>query len=156
MRLKKIIFQIAIIVGLSFVIGIGANLSLIKEYREGNFSQSFFSPEDFPAIQFIGLFEAEDLFAGGTAVFVDSRSEDKYLEGHILGAVNIPYENKELIVEDQLPFPRQATLIAYCDGDECQSSVLLAKALAEFGFEDIRVFFGGWAEWVAAGLPVSE
>jgi rhodanese-related sulfurtransferase len=156
MRLNKIIFQIAIIVGLSFVIGIGANLSLIKEYSEGNFSQSFLSPEDFPAIQFIGLFEAEDLFAGGTAVFVDSRSEDKYLEGHILGAVNIPYENKELIVEDQLPFPRQATLIVYCDGDECQSSVLLAKALAEFGFEDIRVFFGGWAEWVAAGLPVSE
>ena len=156
MRLKKLAFQIGIILCLSFVIGISANLSLIKQYRKGDFSQSFFSPEDFPSIQFIGIFEAEDLFVGGTAVFLDSRAEEKYLEGHILGAVNIPFEGGENVVEEQLPFPRQATLIVYCDGNECQSSVLLAKVLQEFGFEDIRVFFGGWTEWVAAGLPLSE
>lgn len=156
MRMKKLIFQVGIILCLSFVIGISANLSLIKQYRKGDFSQSFLSHEDFPSIQFIGIFEAEDLFAGGNAVFLDSRAEEKYLEGHILGAVNIPFEGGERIVEEQLPFPREATLIVYCDGNECQSSVLLAKVLAEFGFEDIRVFFGGWAEWVAAGLPLSE
>jgi len=156
MRLKRLIFQISIILCLSFVIGISANLSLIKQYRKGDFSQSFFSPEDFPSIQFIGIFEAEDLFVGRTAVFLDSRAEEKYLEGHILGAVNIPFEGGENVVEEQLPFPRQATLIVYCDGNECQSSVLLAKVLQEFGFEDIRVFFGGWTEWVAAGLPLSE
>ncbi|MCK4932918.1 MAG: rhodanese-like domain-containing protein [Candidatus Aminicenantes bacterium] len=156
MRMKKLIFQVGIILCLSFVVGISANLSLIKQYRKGDFSQSFLSHEDFPSIQFIGIFEAEDLFAGGNAVFLDSRAEEKYLEGHILGAVNIPFEGGERIVEEQLPFPREATLIVYCDGNECQSSVLLAKVLAEFGFEDIRVFFGGWAEWVAAGLPLSE
>lgn len=156
MRMKKLIFQVGIILCLSFVIGISANLSLIKQYRKGDFSQSFLSHEDFPSIQFIGIFEAEDFFAGGNAVFLDSRAEEKYLEGHILGAVNIPFEGGERIVEEQLPFPREATLIVYCDGNECQSSVLLAKVLAEFGFEDIRVFFGGWAEWVAAGLPLSE
>jgi rhodanese-related sulfurtransferase len=154
--MKELIFQVGIILCLSFVIGISANLSLIKQYRKGDFSQSFLSHEDFPSIQFIGIFEAEDLFAGGNAVFLDSRAEEKYLEGHILGAVNIPFEGGERIVEEQLPFPREATLIVYCDGNECQSSVLLAKVLAEFGFEDIRVFFGGWAEWVAAGLPLSE
>lgn len=156
MRMKELIFQVGIILCLSFVIGISANLSLIKQYRKGDFSQSFLSHEDFPSIQFIGIFEAEDLFAGGNAVFLDSRAEEKYLEGHILGAVNIPFEGGERIVEEQLPFPREATLIVYCDGNECQSSVLLAKVLAEFGFEDIRVFFGGWAEWIAAGLPLSE
>lgn len=154
--MKKLIFQVGIILCLSFVIGISANLSLIKQYRKGDFSQSFLSHEDFPSIQFIGIFEAEDLFAGGNAVFLDSRADEKYLEGHILGAVNIPFEGGERIVEEQLPFPREATLIVYCDGNECQSSVLLAKVLAEFGFEDIRVFFGGWAEWIAAGLPLSE
>ena len=156
MRMKELIFHVGIILCLSFVIGISANLSLIKQYRKGDFSQSFLSHEDFPSIQFIGIFEAEDLFAGGNAVFLDSRAEEKYLEGHILGAVNIPFEGGERIVEEQLPFPREATLIVYCDGNECQSSVLLAKVLAEFGFEDIRVFFGGWAEWIAAGLPLSE
>ena len=156
MRIKELIIQVGIILCLSFVIGISANLSLIKQYRKGDFSQSFLSHEDFPSIQFIGIFEAEDLFAGGNAVFLDSRAEEKYLEGHILGAVNIPFEGGERIVEEQLPVPREATLIVYCDGNECQSSVLLAKVLAEFGFEDIRVFFGGWAEWIAAGLPLSE
>jgi rhodanese-related sulfurtransferase len=156
MRIKELIFHTGIILCLSFVIGISANLSLIKQYRKGDFSLSFFSPEDFPSIQFIGILEAEDLFVGGNAVFLDSRAEEKYLEEHILGAVNIPFEHGEHVVEEQLPFPHKTTLIVYCDGNECQSSVLLAKALAEYGFEDIRVFFGGWAEWVAAGLPLSE
>jgi rhodanese-related sulfurtransferase len=156
MRLTKLLFQTGIILCISFVIGISANLNLIKQYMNGDFSASFISPEDFPSIQFIGIFEVEDLFAGGSAVFLDSRSEEKYLDGHILGAVNIPFEDGEHVVEEQLLFPRQTTLIVYCDGNECQSSVLLAKVLSEFGFEDIRVFFGGWAEWVAAGLPLSE
>jgi rhodanese-related sulfurtransferase len=156
MRLIKLLFQSGIILCIGFVIGISANLSLIKQFRNGDFSASFISADDFPSIQFIGIFEAEDLFGGGSAVFLDSRSEEKYLEGHILGALNIPFENGEHVVEEQIPFPYQTTLIVYCDGNECQSSVLLAKVLAEFGFEDIRVFFGGWAEWVAAGLPQSE
>ena len=156
MRMKELIFQVIIILCLSFVIGISVNLSLIKQYRKGDFNQSFFSPEDFPSMQFIGILEAEDLFVGENAVFLDSRAEEKYLEGHILGAINIPFEGGEHIVEEQLLLSRQATLIVYCDGNECQSSVLLAKVLAEYGFEDIRVFFGGWAEWVAAGLPLSE
>lgn len=156
MRLKKLIAQVVLILGLSLIIGISANLSLIEKYRQGDFSLSFLSNEDFPSIQFVGIFEAEDLFAGGNAVFLDSRTEEKYLEGHVLGAINIPFESGERIVEEQIAFPREKTLIVYCDGNECQSSVLLAKALAKYGFEDIRVFFGGWVEWVAAGLPQSE
>jgi rhodanese-related sulfurtransferase len=156
MRLKRLILQVIIILCLSFVIGISANLSLIKKYRQGEFSSSFLSSEEFPSIQFIGVFEAEDLFVGGNAVFLDSRNEEKYLEGHILGALNIPFEGSERLVGEQISLPHGQTLIVYCDGNECQSSVLLAKALAEYGFEDIRIFFGGWVEWVAAGLPQSE
>ncbi|MGD9344856.1 MAG: rhodanese-like domain-containing protein [Candidatus Aminicenantes bacterium] len=156
MRIKDLIFQIGIILCLSFVIGVTSNLALIEEYRKGDFSQSFLSQEEFPAIQFIGIFEAEELFIGGNAVFLDSRAEEKYSEGHIQGAVNIPFEDGEHIVDDRLAFPHVTTLVVYCDGNECQSSVLLAKVLAKFGFDDIRIFFGGWAEWLAAGLPMSE
>ncbi len=156
MRLKRLIVQVVVILGLSLIVGISTNLSLIKQYRQGDFNLSFLSSEDFPAIRFIGIFEAEDLFAGGNAVFLDSRTREKYLDGHILGAINIPFESGERFTEEQIAFPREKTLIVYCDGNECQSSVLLAKALAEHGFEDIRVFFGGWVEWMAAGLPQSE
>jgi rhodanese-related sulfurtransferase len=156
MRLKKLIVHVFIVLGLSLLIGISANLSLINQYRQGEFRESFLSSEDFPAIQFIGVFEAEILFVEQNAVFLDSRIEEKYLEGHILGALNIPFESGESIGEEQLSFPQDKTLVVYCDGNECQSSVLLAKVLAQRGFEDIRVFFGGWIEWVAAGLPQSE
>lgn len=156
MRVKDLIFQIGIILCLSFVVGVASNLTLIERYRKGDFRQSFFSAEEYPAIRFIGVFEAEDLFVSGNAVFLDSREEKKYVEGHIEGAVNIPYEDGENIIEEQLPFPNAATVVVYCDGNECQSSVLLAKVLANLGFEDIRVFFGGWAEWLAAGLPMRE
>jgi rhodanese-related sulfurtransferase len=156
MRLKEFVIQIGIILCLSVVIGVCANLPLIKQYRKGDFNQSFLSPEDFPSIQFIGIFEAEDLFAGGDVIFLDSRAEEKYLKGHILGAINIPFEGGEHVVEEQLPFSLDTTLVVYCDGNECQSSVLLAKLLAEYEYADIRIFFGGWTEWIAAGLPVSE
>jgi rhodanese-related sulfurtransferase len=156
MRVKTLISQIGIIVCLSFAIGVTSNLNLIERYRSGDFNQSFLFPEEFPAIKFIGILEAEDLFIGGNAVFLDSRAEEKYAEGHVEGAVNIPFEGAEQIVEEQLAFPHTTTLVVYCDGNECQSSVMLAKVLAEFGFEDIRVFFGGWAEWLTAGLPMSE
>lgn len=156
MRFKELIIQISLILFFSFVIGISVNWSLIKQYRKGDFNLSFISAEDFPAIRFIGVLEAEDLFVGGNAVFLDSRAEEKYTEGHILGAVNIPFEGDGHIDEEQVPFEHHTTLIVYCDGNECQSSVHLAKVLAEFGFEDIRVFFGGWADWVDAGLPLAE
>jgi rhodanese-related sulfurtransferase len=156
MSLKAFFFQLGVIVGLSVFIGVSANLSLVKQYLNGDFSQSFFSPKDFPSIQFIGLTEAEDLFMRGDALFLDSRAEEKFLEGHILDAINIPFEEGERAVHEQLSFPRDGTLVVYCDGNECQSSILLAKVLADQGFEDIRVFFGGWAEWVVAGLPSSE
>jgi rhodanese-related sulfurtransferase len=155
MRLERLIFHVVIILSLGFVIGIGANLSLIKQYYRGDFKLSFISGEEFASIQFIGIFEAENLFVNGNGVFLDSRAREKYLEGHIPGSVNIPFESGESIVEEEISFPREKTLVVYCDGNECQSSVLLAKVLADYGFEDIRVFFGGWVEWVAAGLPQS-
>ncbi len=156
MRFKAFVFQLGVIVCLSVVIGVSANLSLVKQYLNGDFNQSFLSPKDFPSIQFIGLAEAEDLFMRGDVLFLDSRAEVKFLEGHILDAINIPFEGGERTVHGQLSFPRDGTLVVYCDGNECQSSIFLAKALAEQGFEDIRVFFGGWNEWITAGLPSSK
>lgn len=156
MRLSKFLFQMSVIVGVSVVIGVSANVSLVKLFLKGEFRQSFLLPGDFPSIRFIGIAEAEDLFMRGDALFLDSRTPEKFFEGHILDAINIPFEGGESLVVEQVPSSRERTLVVYCDGNDCQSSVLLAKALSGYGFEDIRVFFGGWVEWVAAGLPMSE
>lgn len=78
-----------------------------------------------------------------------------YDAGHILGAINIPYEGDDIdSLLKKIDYPREETLVIYCDGSECQSSILLAKLLHEFLFADIRVFFGGWRDWSEAGLPI--
>ena len=156
MALKKLVQQIVFILILSSIIGLGANFHLIKKYFQGEFRQSFFSSEKFPSIIFITLAEAEELFFSKDTIFIDSRPEGDYLVGHILGALNIPFEqHKEGEMLTRLDLSPEEILVVYCDGSECQSSVELAKFLDAQGFKSIKVFFGGWTEWVQAGLPVS-
>lgn len=145
-----------IILVLSSIVGLGTNTSLIKKYFQGEFKQGFYSSEKYPHITYITLAEAEQLFASQDAVFVDSRPSDLFQKGHILGALNIPFgEKKEKEILGQLDLPSEKSLVVYCDGSECRSSVELAKALHEYGLKSIKVFFGGWKEWIQAGLPVS-
>lgn len=157
MAKKRLLQQVLFILILSSIIGLGANFHLIKKYLQREFRQSFLSSEKFPAITFISLPEAEELFVSKEAIFIDSRPKADYWEGHILGALSIPFEqqkDKEALVE--LGLLPDKSLVVYCDGGACQSSVELAKSLAAYGFKSIKVFFGGWVEWVQAGLPISK
>lgn len=157
MPLKKLIQQIVLIVALSSIIGLGVNFPLIKKYLQGEFRHSFLSSEEYPSITFITLPKAEELFSKGEALFIDSRTEEAFQEGHILGAMNIPFEEQKEGEALSLFFlSLEGSLVVYCDGSECKSSVELAKLLHEKGFKDIKVFFGGWIEWVKEGLPVSS
>lgn len=157
MHLKKIVWEILFILLLSCILGFGVNFSLIKRFVKGEFAQSFISAKKYPHISFITLAEAEDLFISQKALFIDSRREEAYFSGHILGALNIPYEGgEEGLRLERFDLNLKKMLVVYCDGSECQSSIQLAKFLHEYGFKDIRVFFGGWQEWVEAGLPVEE
>lgn len=156
MNFRKIIWGILFIIALSSVLGVAVHFPLLKKYIQGEFRENFFSTERYPSIAFIALAEAEELFASQEALFVDSRSGIDYKAGHILGALSIPFEQyEEAQVQSQLNFPLEKTLVIYCDGNECQSSLALAKVLDKQGFRSIKVFFGGWVQWVQAGLPIS-
>ncbi len=153
----KLVTQIFVLGILSIILGLGLNFSLVRRYLQDEFSHGFVSEEDYPNITFITLPEAEDLFLQGEAAFIDSRTFDKFRSGRILGAVNIPFEEDH--TEDSLKsltFPLDKTLVIYCDGSDCQSSVLLAKVLHDRGFVSLKVFFGGWEEWLQEGLPIED
>jgi len=153
--LKKIIVQALLIAALCTLVGLGVNARLVKLYVQGEFRQDFLSSEDYPSITRISLLEAEDLFASQQVLFIDSRGSEAFKEGHIFGAINIPYDKPgRLTLPDDLPAWRQRTLVIYCDGSECQSSIALAKLLHKQGYTDLKVFFGGWDEWRGAGLPI--
>lgn len=103
--------------------------------------------------RFITYDEAVQLHQSGGAVFIDSRHDYDFRLGHIPGAVNIPL--KELTSRRNFldSIPRSSTLVTYCDGQECNSSIELAKNLAAAGYRRVNIFFGGWKEWQAHRQP---
>ena len=155
MGLKKLFREVVFIVLLSSILGAAANFSLIRRFFQGEFRQGFLALEKFPGVRFITLQETEDLFGRGQSVFVDSRPREGFVAGHIPGSLNIPLEESRAgLTEEVLPYPQDQTLVVYCEGGDCQTSVSLAKLIQARGFRDIRIFAGGWTEWSSAGLPV--
>ncbi|MCX6572093.1 MAG: rhodanese-like domain-containing protein [Candidatus Aminicenantes bacterium] len=150
----KIIRQALVIGVLSVLLGATVNFPLVKRFARGEFRETFFSQADNPGVRLITLQEAEDLWAAAETVFLDARGAGPYGEGHVLRARNFPAaaSGQELPAE-VLKLPRERTLVVYCEGGDCQSSLLLAKRLHDEGFKDIRVMTGGWEEWKKAGLP---
>jgi len=114
----------------------------------------FKSPLTAATSTFLTYEEALDLFRGGNALFVDARHPYDFARGHIPGAVNVPQSDVQGAQSLLAIIPRNALLVTYCDGAECNSSVQLALTLSEAGYTNVKVFFGGWNAWTAHHQPV--
>ena len=103
----------------------------------------------------VSLEEARRLCASSRAVFIDSRSPEAYRQGHILCAENLPweamYEHMDRITAG---IPMDATIIVYCDGEDCMLSEYVARELFYMGYDHVKVLVNGWTKWLEAGLPV--
>ena len=111
-----------------------------------------YQEDDPPAVS---LDDAKKKFESGGAIFVDARYPEDYKSGHIKGALNFPWEEFEEYSSKVLPkLSFDQEIITYCDGTECETSLLLARELRDMGYENVKTFFGGWSEWQGAGLPV--
>ncbi len=151
---RKALTQALALAALSVVVGAAVQFPLVGRFLAGEFRDSFFRAADYPGIRMIALAEAEDLWASGTAVVLDARAETFFGRGRVPGARNVPAEEDGTALPDGvLALPRDRTLVVYCEGGDCLSSLALAKRLHDAGFRDIRVFGGGWEEWRGAGLP---
>ncbi len=104
----------------------------------------------------VTLEEARRLFGYGAALFVDARALGPYAEGHIAGAVHLPWEDAEPAFNRAMPrlLEGPQTIITYCDGETCDLSHQMALFLQQMGFEDVRILVNGWSVWREAGLPV--
>ena len=68
---------------------------------------------------------------------------------HIPGSINIPVFGGSF---DALS--RDEEVVVYCSGTPCPASRLAFKRLVSRGYERVRLFAGGLAEWEEAGYPV--
>ncbi len=151
--MKRFLKEAALIAVAAAVLGLGINLGQVKAFFRGEFKTGFLTAEETVGLTFIALAEAEDLFARGEALFIDARSQSLYASGHILNAVNCPAEENQKALARPLDAGVGRILVVYCEGGECLASVTVAKVLKKAGFQDVRIFSGGWAEWSAAGRP---
>ena len=153
--LHQIYFYIAISFIISFVINlsrtdtlpiIAVPLKKIEDIDQINEKMSD------PIIQKISIDIAKSLF-DQNMLFVDARSEEYYLQGHIPKAVCndnldslITKIDKRVAIDDGF--------VVYCSDDDCGSSEELAYLLQEQGFSNIYLFNGGWKQWVDNNLPI--
>lgn len=111
---------------------------------------SVFAPADFPYK--VNLSEAMGLYMKRKKMgidFIDTREHELYREGHITGAVNIPYVKLADYADSLERIPKDRILVLYCDGGECTLSLDLAEYLIPAGWKRVAVFEGGWAAWSA-------
>lgn len=105
----------------------------------------------------ISLDEARDQYFSQTAVFLDARSPESYKTGHIMGAVNLPWEAvDECLDAVTATIPQDAMIIIYCDGEACSLSKDLALELFYAGYDNVRVLVNGWGLWEEHRLPVEK
>lgn len=76
-------------------------------------------PFKVPAEKIVSVAEAQDLIAQGPgkAAFVDSRPGPMYAEGHIPGALSLPYAAFKEKAASLLPADKGALVIFYCAGE---------------------------------------
>ena len=106
--------------------------------------------------QTVELSEFRGIVEGKTALILDARSAVFFAQGHVPGALSLPRDDFAADYRKLSPTLKGMTdkpIIVYCAGGYCHDSKMVAGALMTLGFEDVRVFTGGWDEWSAAHLP---
>ena len=98
---------------------------------------------------------AKEIFDSGKAVFVDGRARKIYENGHIKGAVSLPIDQFEELIDDFLgKYTESEMIVTYCFGRECDDSHELAQLLIDEGYSNVRVFVDGYPGWVEEGNPI--
>jgi rhodanese-related sulfurtransferase len=64
--------------------------------------------------------------------------------------VNLPLQGFEARVRQLLPRFEQAVVV-YCASATCNNSRQAAQKLEQLGYQNVRVFTGGKAEWTETG-----
>jgi|Deesub1362A_J573_1020465.scaffolds.fasta_scaffold10010_3 rhodanese-related sulfurtransferase len=143
-------------------------LSLISAFFYARINDFSLFPENtevylyskkYPEIRLLKLKELLKLMKSEDLLLIDARDMDFYIDGHIKGAVNVPYQDFVLNPFNYIEiFERNKNkkIVIYCDGGFCELSFKLAKALIENGIKGISIYIGGYNEWERAGFPVEK
>ena len=81
--------------------------------------------------------------SGEEHIILDTREQDEFDEGHIPGAILIPYTEIENKAEEMLP-DKDKLILVYCRSG--RRSKIAAESLAKLGYTNVKDF-GGIIDW---------
>jgi len=167
--MKKLTIEILIIACICFMAGIVNNTlshnrvawighwpSLSDLASDSTWNSPSYEEGDPPTLN---LAEATALYQNPEVIFIDARLPEEYEEGHISGSYLLPMDAEDEIFDScynevTSMIDSNTPIVTYCSGVECESSLFLARYFREMGFENVKIFYGGWRKWEDAGLPI--
>ena len=140
-------FKVGILVAFSSLLSIGSLSVQNTDY--------LFHSRDIPPIP---LKAARWFFDRQGVVFLDARSSREYAAGRIPGAINLSISNFEKQKTVLLGIPLSATIIVYCSGVTCRSSLKIAEWTKDYlgDRRNVYVFLDGFPVWEKAKFPVEK
>ena len=81
--------------------------------------------------------------SGEEHIVLDTREQDEFDEGHIPGAILIPYTEIENKAEEMLP-DKDKLILVYCRSG--RRSKIAAESLSKLGYTNVKEF-GGIIDW---------
>ncbi|HRP97650.1 MAG TPA: rhodanese-like domain-containing protein [Rhodocyclaceae bacterium] len=94
---------------------------------------------------------------GRKLTLVEVLDKEQFDQFHLPGAINVPLggENFEERFERAVP-DKTEPVVVYCANTECDASPRAARKLEAYGYQDVRDYEAGKADWKKAGLPIEE
>ncbi|MFC7400423.1 rhodanese-like domain-containing protein [Chelatococcus sp. GCM10030263] len=95
------------------------------------------------------------IVSDGSAIILDTRPHDEFVNGHIPGARNLKGSPEEAMaaVEQLVDGDKSKALVLYCNGPFCQASRRMSEQLLDAGFINVRRYQLGMPIWRALGGP---
>ena len=104
-------------------------------------------------IKIINVTDAVLLMNREACTIIDVRNEEKFNEGHIPDAINIPFIKFPEEI-NKLKNKSKKTILLYCGSGNSSGKAM--KLLSQKGFESVMSIEGGFAEWIKLQLPISQ
>lgn len=123
-------------------------------------------PKEIGGGKIISVTQLKKLSNEGIRVF-DVRNRLDYKDGHIPGAVHLPYKERSAkkaafkIELDQfdllaLPKEKEARIIFYCNGERCWKSYKASTVAINAGYRNVLWFRDGFPKWRDDGYPIEK
>jgi rhodanese-related sulfurtransferase len=86
-------------------------------------------------------------------VLLDVRSPERFAEGHVPGAINLP--RGRLTERNLAPYPPDTLFVVYCAGQHCNGADKAAIQLARLG-RPVKKMIGGIEGWKDEGFTLTS